>query len=131
MKKFLSILSVFALMALQGCNNEQPTQESQYVQPQQYTASGVSPANQPQVVYQQAPQEDHTIRDGLIGAGIGYMLGRHSNGSGSGAGLVGGQVHQPTVIRNTTIVKKVYVQPAPVRTAPRTYRPSFSATRRR
>lgn len=100
MKLFTICIAAIVSM-LSGCNDNQPTQESQYVQPQQFTASGVSPANQPQVVYQQAPQEDHTIRDGLIGAGIGYMLGRHSNVPGSGSGLDAGQVHQPTVISAT------------------------------
>jgi hypothetical protein len=88
----VGILCAFALAA---CNDQQPQQA--YVQPQQFSASDVSPAYQPQPVPQ---QEDHTIRDGLIGAGVGYMLGRHTAGSGAVGAAGGGGYHA-----HNTVVK--------------------------
>lgn len=116
MKKLIGLMAVIGALSLQGCNNEQPIQ-TYAQQPIQAAgaASSVSPTDQPQVVYQQAPSEDHTVRDGLIGAGVGYLLGRHTAGAGAvgngGYGGGGGSYHAPpTVVHNNTVVKKVYVQ---------------------
>jgi len=124
-------------VAFTGCNNDQPQQVQQYAPQQQQEPAGVSQQYQPQVV-QQAP-EDHTIRDGLIGAGVGYMLGRHTAGGGGTPSYSGGSpgYSHPPVVHNTTVVKKVYVQQnvkqfnrPPVNTSPRSYRPSISSKRR-
>lgn len=139
MSRFGSIIIAIgvAAMAFTGCNDQQPQQVQQYVPQQQYAASDVPQQYQPQVVQQAAaPQEDHTIRDGLIGAAAGYMLGRHTAGSGNGN--QGAGYHPPPVVHNTTVVKKVYVQQdvkqfnrLPVSTTPRSYRPSFTSSKRR
>jgi len=141
-RRITMCIAMLGAVALAGCFGDQQPQV-QYAQPQQFSASDVPPAYQPQPVPQ---QEDHTIRDGLIGAGVGYMLGRHTAGSGAIGSAGGGGYHAPPTVVHNTIVKKVYVQqnvrqvvrpPAPS-TSPRfptsrpsTYRPSFSSSTRR
>jgi len=122
---------LFTALSLQACNQQQP-QQVQYVQP---TASDISQQNQPQVVQQN--EDEHMVRDGLIGAAAGYVLGRHTAGVGSVGGGYSPGNQLPTVVHNTTIVKKVYVQqnvkqvvrPTPVRTPPR-FSPRVSSRRR-
>ena len=141
MKSFYSVVIVALSLAVAACNDQQPQpQVQQYAPQQQATPAGVPATNQPQVVYQQSPQqEDHTVRDGLIGAGVGYMLGRHTAGGGNSpanSGYSPGYSHPP-VVHNTTVVKKVYVQqnvkqyvhPTPT-TSPRSFRPSISSRRK-
>lgn len=136
-RRITMCIAMLGAVALAGCFGDQQPQV-QYAQPTQLSASDVPTAYQPQPVPQ---QEDHTIRDGLIGAGVGYMLGRHTAGANSVGGGSGGGYHPPPNVVHNTVVKKVYVQqnvrqvvrpPAPS-TSPRfssprvsTYRPSFS-----
>lgn len=139
-------IAMLGAIALAGCFGDQQPQV-QYAQPPQLSASDVSPAYQPQPIPQ---QEDHTIRDGLIGAGVGYMLGRHTAGNGGSPGIGSGGYHPPPNVVHNTVVKKVYVQQnvqqvvrPRVTTSPRfsapsaslsrssTYRPSFSSSPRR
>ena len=136
MKRLFTICIAAMVCTLAACTEEAKVPTT-YAQPIQQQAS-VPEQNQPQVVYQQSPQqEDHTIRDGLIGAGVGYMLGRHTAGAGITGGS-GSSYHPPqhnTVVNRTAVNKTVVVQqrnvyrPPPVRTSPRYIAPRPTVSR--
>lgn len=125
MKKLITGLLFSVAFLLQGCNDETKPEHQYLSPPVQAGQASVPPANQPQVVYQQAPvqqAEDHTIRDGLIGAGVGYMLGRNS----------GGGVHQSvpsTTVVNRTVVNKTVVIQRPPTPSYNRYKPSPSTSK--
>ncbi len=131
MNKLITICITSMLAMLAACTEEQQPQPQaiQYAQPPAGAAS-VPPAYQPQVIYQQAPQqEDHTIRDGLIGGGIGYMLGRSSSGGGVQSAPVSHTVVNRTIVNKTVVVQR---PPTPsynnYRPTP-SIRPSYTPTR--
>jgi len=112
MKLFTTAIALIALMSATACNDQ--------------SQQGYDQSQQGQPGY--APQQDHMVRDGLIGGMVGYWLGRSHGGGGYGYHPAYGYRPAPVIVQHTYVTHN-YVRPTYV--APRTfntYRPTYTGT---